>query len=85
MNTSFLVKYGSGSAQGEIVQDYVSFGGYNVSNQAFAVVDSVSRDLLGGDIGGLMGARRSVSRSYGRLADDSVSQASAGSRSPRRA
>ncbi|BGP22010.1 aspartic-type endopeptidase [Rhodotorula toruloides] len=55
MNTSFLVKYGSGSAQGEIVQDYVSFGGYNVSNQAFAVVDSVSRDLLGGDIGGLMG------------------------------
>ncbi|GAA5823701.1 hypothetical protein JCM3770_006683 [Rhodotorula araucariae] len=55
MNTSFSVRYGSGSAQGEIFQDYVSFAGYNVSNQAFAIVESVSQDLLGGEISGLMG------------------------------
>lgn len=56
MNTSFSVKYGSGSAQGEIYQDYVSFAGYNVSSQAFALVESVSEALLGGEISGLMGA-----------------------------
>ncbi|BGP37081.1 hypothetical protein JCM10450v2_000989 [Rhodotorula kratochvilovae] len=55
MNTSFSVRYGSGSAQGEIFQDYVSFAGYNVSSQAFALVESVSQDLLGGEISGLMG------------------------------
>lgn len=55
MNTSFSVRYGSGQAQGEMMQDYVAFAGYNVSSQAFALVESVSRDLLGGDISGLMG------------------------------
>lgn len=62
MNTSFSVRYGSGRAQGEMMQDYVSFAGYNVSSQAFALVDSVSHDLLGGEISGLMGelARRTV-------------------------
>ncbi|GAA5937791.1 hypothetical protein JCM3775_002127 [Rhodotorula graminis] len=55
MNTSFSVKYGSGSAQGEIFQDYVSFAGYNVSSQAFALVESVSETILGGEISGLMG------------------------------
>lgn len=41
------------------MQDYVAFAGYNVSSQAFALVESVSRDLLGGDISGLMGEFRS--------------------------
>lgn len=59
MNTSFSVKYGSGSAQGEIFQDYVSFAGYNVSSQAFALVESVSETILGGEISGLMGASAS--------------------------
>ncbi|ORY88600.1 aspartic peptidase domain-containing protein [Leucosporidium creatinivorum] len=55
MNTSFSVKYGSGSASGDIWQDYVSFAGYNVSSQAFALVDTVSTDLLSGNLSGLMG------------------------------
>ncbi|GAA5909463.1 hypothetical protein JCM6882_002650 [Rhodosporidiobolus microsporus] len=55
MNTSFSVRYGSGSAQGEVWQDYVSFAGYNVSSQGFALVEEVSEGLLSGEIGGLMG------------------------------
>ncbi|GAA5881461.1 hypothetical protein JCM3774_005090 [Rhodotorula dairenensis] len=55
MNTSFSVRYGSGQAQGEMMQDFVAFAGYNVSSQAFALVESVSQDLLGGEISGLMG------------------------------
>ncbi|BGP13053.1 hypothetical protein JCM10213_000942 [Rhodosporidiobolus nylandii] len=55
MNTSFSVRYGSGSAQGDIWQDYVSFAGYNVSSQGFALVEEVSEGLLSGEISGLMG------------------------------
>lgn len=55
MNTTFSVKYGSGSASGEIFQDYVGFGGFNVSSQGFAVCDTVSPGLLSGNISGLMG------------------------------
>ncbi|GAA5840922.1 hypothetical protein JCM11251_007640 [Rhodosporidiobolus azoricus] len=55
MNTSFSVRYGSGSAQGEVWQDYVSFAGYNVSSQGFALVEEVTEGLLSGEIGGLMG------------------------------
>lgn len=55
MNTSFSVRYGSGSAQGDIWQDYVSFGGYNVSSQGFALIEDVSEGLLSGEISGLMG------------------------------
>lgn len=55
MNTSFSVKYGSGSASGDIHQDYVGFAGYNVSSQAYALCDTVSNDLLSGNISGLMG------------------------------
>lgn len=61
MNTSFSVRYGSGQAQGEMMQDFVAFAGYNVSSQAFALVESVSQDLLGGEISGLMGAHISSS------------------------
>ncbi|GAA6040109.1 hypothetical protein JCM8097_002032 [Rhodosporidiobolus ruineniae] len=55
MNTSFSVRYGSGSAQGDIFQDYVAFAGYNVSSQGFALVEDVSTGLLSGEISGLMG------------------------------
>ncbi|GAA6005461.1 hypothetical protein JCM10207_002989 [Rhodosporidiobolus poonsookiae] len=55
MNTSFSVRYGKGSAQGDIWQDYVSFAGYNVSSQGFAVVEQVSEGILTGEISGLMG------------------------------
>lgn len=53
--TAFSVKYGSGSASGTLETDYVSFGGYNVSGQGFAVCDTVSADLLNGNISGLLG------------------------------
>ena len=55
INTSFSVRYGSGSASGDIWQDYVSFGGFNVSGQGFALCDVVSPGLLSANISGLMG------------------------------
>ncbi|KAK4056162.1 hypothetical protein OIO90_002893 [Microbotryomycetes sp. JL221] len=55
MNTSFGVRYGSGSASGDLFQDYIGFAGYNVSRQGFALVDTVSSDLITGNISGLMG------------------------------
>ncbi|GAA5894553.1 pepsin-like aspartic protease [Sporobolomyces salmoneus] len=55
MNTTFSVKYGGGSAMGEIWQDYVGFAGYNVSSQAFALIEDINGDLLGQGISGLMG------------------------------
>jgi hypothetical protein len=55
MNTTFSVKYGGGSATGEIWQDYVGFAGYNVSSQAFALIEDINGDLLGQGISGLMG------------------------------
>lgn len=85
MNTSFSVKYGSGSASGDIHQDYVSFAGYNVSSQAYAQVDTVSTDLLSGNISGLMGeslGARSWSSAVTLL--PAVLQASAGKVSPPR-
>ncbi|KAM0747333.1 acid protease [Meredithblackwellia eburnea MCA 4105] len=54
-DTTFSVRYGSGSASGEIYKDYVGFAGYNVSNQSFALCDTVSNDLINGNISGLMG------------------------------
>ncbi|KAL8276580.1 hypothetical protein RQP46_011003 [Phenoliferia psychrophenolica] len=55
VETTFSVKYGSGSASGEIWKDYIGFAGYNVSNQSLALCDTVSTDLLNGNISGLMG------------------------------
>ena len=58
MNTTFSVKYGGGSASGEIWQDYVGFAGYNVSSQAFALIEDIDGDLLGQGISGLMGEHK---------------------------
>ncbi|KDE02625.1 hypothetical protein MVLG_06834 [Microbotryum lychnidis-dioicae p1A1 Lamole] len=55
MATSFTVKYGSGSAAGDLHKDNVGFAGYNVSNQTFAVVDTITNDLLSGNMSGLLG------------------------------
>ncbi|KAK4049690.1 hypothetical protein OIV83_003965 [Microbotryomycetes sp. JL201] len=55
MSTFFNVRYGSGSAAGDLFQDYVGFAGYNVSRQGFALVDTVSSNLITGNISGLMG------------------------------
>ncbi|KAG0141483.1 hypothetical protein CROQUDRAFT_51617 [Cronartium quercuum f. sp. fusiforme G11] len=54
-NTAFSIKYGSGSATGKMYTDNMTFAGYNISNQKFAVVDTVSSELLSKDVSGLMG------------------------------
>lgn len=53
--SAFSVRYGSGSASGDVWQDFVSLGGYNVSSQGYALVDTVSTGLLSGNISGLLG------------------------------
>lgn len=54
-NTQFSIKYGSGSATGKMYSDNITFAGYNVSAQSFAVVDTVSSELLSRDVSGLLG------------------------------
>lgn len=54
-NSAFSVRYGSGSASGEVLQDFVGFAGYNVSSQGYALCDTVSSGLLEGNVSGLMG------------------------------
>ncbi|OJA16944.1 hypothetical protein AZE42_12289 [Rhizopogon vesiculosus] len=55
LSTPFSIKYGSGNAEGYLGQDVVQMAGFSVSNQGFAVVDSVSEDLLTSPVSGLLG------------------------------
>ncbi|KAI7937202.1 hypothetical protein MJO28_016101 [Puccinia striiformis f. sp. tritici] len=54
-NTPFSIKYGSGSATGKMYTDNITFAGYKLPPQKFAVVDTVSSELLSKDVSGLMG------------------------------
>ncbi|POW12933.1 hypothetical protein PSTT_04121 [Puccinia striiformis] len=54
-NTPFSIKYGSGSATGKMYTDNITFAGYRLPPQKFAVVDTVSSELLSKDVSGLMG------------------------------
>ncbi|KAH9811416.1 putative aspartic peptidase A1 [Melampsora americana] len=54
-HTPFNIKYGSGSATGQTYIDNITFAGYHLTNQEFAVVDTVSSELLSKDVSGLMG------------------------------
>ncbi|CAH7685226.1 aspartic peptidase domain-containing protein [Phakopsora pachyrhizi] len=54
-NNQFSIKYGSGSATGKMFSDNITFAGYNVSSQSFAVIDTVTSDLLSKDVSGLLG------------------------------
>ncbi|KAA1067417.1 hypothetical protein PGT21_004503 [Puccinia graminis f. sp. tritici] len=54
-NTPFSIKYGSGSATGKMYSDNITFAGYKLPPQSFAVVDTVSSELLSKDVSGLMG------------------------------
>ncbi|MBW0559148.1 hypothetical protein O181_098863, partial [Austropuccinia psidii MF-1] len=54
-NTQFSIKYGSGSATGKIYTDNITFAGFNISPQSFAVVDTVTSELLSKDVSGLLG------------------------------
>ncbi|KAI9623431.1 hypothetical protein H4Q26_014600 [Puccinia striiformis f. sp. tritici PST-130] len=54
-NTPFSIKYGSGSATGKMYTDNITFAGYRLPPQKFAVVHTVSSELLSKDVSGLMG------------------------------
>ncbi|WAQ92163.1 hypothetical protein PtA15_16A69 [Puccinia triticina] len=54
-NSPFAIKYGSGSATGKMYSDNITFAGYKLPPQSFAVVDTVSSELLSRDVSGLMG------------------------------
>lgn len=53
--TPFSIAYGSGSASGNLVKDKVSLGGYSVSSQTFASVNSMSSSLISAPLSGIMG------------------------------
>ena len=55
MAESFAIRYGQGSATGELFQDQVYLAGRNIS-QGFGVCDIVSDNLLSPNVSGLMGA-----------------------------
>ncbi|EJD48177.1 acid protease [Auricularia subglabra TFB-10046 SS5] len=51
----FQIQYGSGAAAGDLAADVVQMAGFEVPNQAFAVVDRVTANLLDDNISGLLG------------------------------
>jgi len=55
LTTSFSIKYGSGDAQGFLARDVVQLAGFSVTNQVFAVCDTISDGLLDTPVSGLMG------------------------------
>ncbi|OAX43184.1 aspartic peptidase A1 [Rhizopogon vinicolor AM-OR11-026] len=55
LSTPFEITYGSGDAEGYLGQDVVQMAGFSISNQGFAVVDSVSEGLLTSPVSGLLG------------------------------
>lgn len=64
LSTSFSIKYGSGDAQGSLGKDIVQMAGFSVTNQVFAVCDTISTGLLESPVSGLMGlAWQSISSS----------------------
>jgi cathepsin D len=52
--TLFSVKYGSGAAQGTLVQDSVSISGFGIQNQIFGAVTTAS-NVVSGDVSGILG------------------------------
>lgn len=54
-NSGTTIKYGSGQVSGQIAQDAVSMGGFNISNQQFLAVNTLSSGLLSGSVGGILG------------------------------
>jgi len=51
----FSIAYGSGFASGSLATETVQMAGFSVSNQVFAVVDQVARNLLTDPVSGLLG------------------------------
>ncbi|KAH8920748.1 acid protease [Atractiella rhizophila] len=55
LNKSFSIRYGSGSATGTLGQDTVSLANQTITNQIFAVADTVASGTLNSPLSGLMG------------------------------
>lgn len=53
--SAFQISYGSGEAAGTLGQDIIQMAGFSVSNQTFAVCDTVSSGLLSNPVSGLLG------------------------------
>lgn len=63
-STDFSISYGSGSASGFLGSDTVQMAGFSVSDQVFAVCDTVTSGLLTDPVSGLLGlAWESISTS----------------------
>lgn len=54
LNSSFTIRYGQGTASGELYNDTVILAGRNLT-QGFAACSAVSQDLLSGNVSGIMG------------------------------
>lgn len=67
-NDTFGIQYGSGTAQGHLVQDTVTMGGYSVAGQTFAVCNQLSSGLITDSLSGIMGLSwRALAYSRGEL------------------
>jgi hypothetical protein len=55
LSTPFSITYGSGSAQGWLVEDQVQMAGFSVASQKFGVANAVSPNLLSNPVSGLLG------------------------------
>ncbi|KAF9442665.1 acid protease [Macrolepiota fuliginosa MF-IS2] len=55
LSKPFQITYGSGQAQGSLVQDMIQMAGFSVPNQIFATANAVSSGLLQSPVSGLLG------------------------------
>lgn len=52
---TFSISYGSGDAAGRLARDTVVMGGQSIQNQVFAIVDSMTPNLISPSVSGIMG------------------------------
>lgn len=53
--TDFTIRYGMGTASGQLWNDSIQLAGHRLENQTIALCDEVSDSLLGGNASGIMG------------------------------
>lgn len=53
--SAFQISYGSEEATGTLGEDIIQMTGFSVSNQSFAMCDTVSSGLLSNPVSGLLG------------------------------
>lgn len=55
LNTSFQIKYGTGSASGTLGMDRIQMAGFQVENQVFGVVSTFASNMLDAPVSGILG------------------------------